>query len=549
MTKRILDTIIVVASVFAIITAVVIAGVLNRYFTQRLEEEIITEARLIGRGAEESKVAYFSTASIGNLHVTWIDTDGSVKYDSNMQYDKNYFTDKAFTRAKGFGEYKKSEYSFKNACTEMKYSFRLKDGSVIMVSDVKFSLREQFLDILRSLMIGMVILAFAALVIANLVSRRIVRPINNIDLEDPKIDKSLPELSPLLNRLRTQNQKIANQMYELRQSREQFIQITENMSEGLIVTDVKLNVLSSNSSALRLIGAEFYTEGKSVFSLNNSESFRRCLQNAAGGVHSETVLHTYDGDREIIASPVNGANTINGIVILIMDVTEKQQLETMRREFTSNVSHELKTPLTTIYGFSDLLANGMVKPEDVTKLGDNIRREAERLITLIKDIVSLSKLDENSVPAEKADVDLYDLAQEVVARLVPNASKKNITGSVTGEHIVYNGNRTILDEIIYNLSDNAIKYGVENGTYEVKISHIPKKVFITVTDDGVGIPQQSVGRIFERFYRVDKSRSRKVNGTGLGLSIVKHGVMYHGGEIRCESKPDKGSVFTVELPV
>ena len=465
MTKRILDTIIVVASVFAIITAVVIAGVLNRYFTQRLEEEIITEARLIGRGAEESKVAYFSTASIGNLHVTWIDTDGSVKYDSNMQYDKNYFTDKAFTRAKGFGEYKKSEYSFKNACTEMKYSFRLKDGSVIMVSDVKFSLREQFLDILRSLMIGMVILAFAALVIANLVSRRIVRPINNIDLEDPKIDKSLPELSPLLNRLRTQNQKIANQMYELRQSREQFIQITENMSEGLIVTDVKLNVLSSNSSALRLIGAEFYTEGKSVFSLNNSESFRRCLQNAAGGVHSETVLHTYDGDREIIASPVNGANTINGIVILIMDVTEKQQLETMRREFTSN------------------------------------------------------------------------------------ASKKNITGSVTGEHIVYNGNRTILDEIIYNLSDNAIKYGVENGTYEVKISHIPKKVFITVTDDGVGIPQQSVGRIFERFYRVDKSRSRKVNGTGLGLSIVKHGVMYHGGEIRCESKPDKGSVFTVELPV
>ena len=549
MTKRILDTIIIVASIFAFITAVVIAMILNSYFMARLEEETIAEARLIGRGAETSEISYFNTTAIRNMHITWIDTDGSVKYDTNMEYDKNYFTDKAFRKAKSFGEYRSSEYSFKKATSTLEYSFRLKDGSVIMVSDVRFSLKEQFVDILRSLMIGMVVLALAALIIANLVARRIVRPINSIDLDDPKIDSSLSELSPLLEKLHTQNQKISNQMYELRRNREQFLQITENMSEGIIVTDIKLNVLASNSSALRLIGAEFYTEGRSVFALNNSESFRRCLQDAAGGIHSETVLHTPEGDREVIASPSNGAITINGIVVLIMDVTEKQQLETMRREFTSNVSHELKTPLTTIYGFSDLLANGMVKSEDVPKLGENIRREAERLITLIKDIVALSKLDENSVPAEKEDVDLYELAEEVISRLSTNAEKKKITASVTGEHIVYNGSRTILDEIIYNLCDNAIKYGVENGTLDVKISHIPKKVFITVSDNGVGIPQQSVGRIFERFYRVDKSRSRKVNGTGLGLSIVKHGVMYHGGEIRCESTLDKGSVFTVELPV
>lgn len=232
-----------------------------------------------------------------------------------------------------------------------------------------------------------------------------------------------------------------------------------------------------------------------------------------------------------------------------MDVTEKQELETMRREFTSNVSHELKTPLTTIYGIADMLANGMVQHDDVAQFGGNIRSEAERLINLINDIVSLSKLDENEAPRENENVELYGLAEEVLERLKMSAEEKRVVTSLTGDRVSLMGSRTILSEVLYNLCDNAVKYNVEGGKLDVKISHVPQMAIITVSDTGMGIPKQHIGRIFERFYRVDKSRSRRIKGTGLGLSIVKHGVMYHNGNIHVESEAGKGTVFTVELPI
>ena len=433
--------------------------------------------------------------------------------------------------------------------SSLNYSLRLNDGSVIRVSDLHLSWQDQLISIVPSIAAFLAAAAAASFIVANIVSRRIVKPVNNIDLDDPDIKGSIPELRPMLERIRDQNRKVARQMDELRSSREQFTHITESMSEGLIVADAKLNVLSCNSAAIRLLGNEDGGEGRSVYALNNTEAFRRCIQNAAGGVHSDIVISTPTGECEVIASPANGTNTINGIVIFVMDVTEKQQLEIMRREFTSNVSHELKTPLTTIYGISDLLANGMAKPEDAAKLGGDIRNEAERLIALINDIVALSKLDENSVPAEKEDIDLYELAQEVIDRLAVSAAEKNVTATLSGSHIVYNGSRTVLSEVLYNLCDNAVKYNSEGGSYAVRVSHTPKRVFITVSDTGCGIPQQHIGRIFERFYRVDKSRSQKVKGTGLGLSIVKHGVMFHGGIVRCESPAGKGTIFTVELPI
>ncbi|MDE6780651.1 MAG: histidine kinase, partial [Ruminococcus sp.] len=286
----------------------------------------------------------------------------------------------------------------------------------------------------------------------------------------------------------------------------------------------------------------------SIYLLNNSETFRYCIQNAMGGRNSSCILNTPDGDREIIASPSNATDTVNGIVVFIFDVTEKQKLETMRREFTSNVSHELRTPLTTIYGISDMLSNGIVKPEDVGHFGQNIRSEAERLIILINDIVALSKLDENSVPRDDTETDLYDLAETVLDRLHHNAEKKNIEMHLNGEHVRITGNKTVLEEIIYNLCDNAIKYNKTFGRVDVKISHIPTKILVTVSDTGMGIPSEHINRIFERFYRVDKSHSRQINGTGLGLSIVKHGVMYHNGTIRVESTVGQGSVFIVEFP-
>lgn len=378
-------------------------------------------------------------------------------------------------------------------------------------------------------------------------SRKIIRPLVEVNPDDPKINYS--EINPLINKIRIQKGKIRRQSNEVKSGREQLSLITENMTEGIVIADPRTNILSCNSGALKLLSAENVKTGDSIYLLNDSDIFRHCIQDAMGGRNSCCILNTSDGDREIIASPSNITDTINGIVVFIFDATEKQQLETMRREFTSNVSHELKTPLTTIYGISDMLANGIVKPEDVGQFGKNIRSEAERLIILINDIVSLSKLDENSVPHENSRIDLYDLAGEVIERLSRNASDKNIQLILSGEHIDFTGNRTVLDEIIYNLCDNAIKYNRDSGHVEVKISHIPTKILITVSDDGMGIPSEHINRIFERFYRVDKSHSRQINGTGLGLSIVKHGVIYHNGTIRVESTVGKGSVFTVEFPI
>jgi two-component system phosphate regulon sensor histidine kinase PhoR len=398
------------------------------------------------------------------------------------------------------------------------------------------------------LLILAAVVLFSALS-ATGVSRSIVRPINNIDLDHPVSRRSYKELAPLLEKLRSQNIKVSRQMDELQSSREQFSLMTESMTEGLIIADPKLMVLACNSSALKLLGAGSFTKRQSIYALNNSDVFRRCLLDALGGRRSECILRTGEGQREVIASPANSTDMVCGLVVFIMDVTEKQELETMRREFTSNVSHELKTPLTTIYGIADMLANGMVKQEDVPQFGDNIRSEAERLINLIGDIVSLSKLDEDSAPRDNENVELYALAAEVLDRLKLSAEEKGVTAVLSGEKVSVYGSRTILGEVLYNLCDNAIKYNVSGGRLDVKTAHVPRRAIITVSDTGMGIPQEHIGRIFERFYRVDKSRSRRIKGTGLGLSIVKHGVMYHNGTVRVDSEPGKGTVFTVELPV
>lgn len=392
-----------------------------------------------------------------------------------------------------------------------------------------------------------VIAVLISVIFALRLSRKITRPLIEVNPDDPKINYS--EINPLIKKIHTQKGKISRQKHEVRSGREQLSLITENMNEGIVIADMRNNILSCNSGALKLLGVQNVSEGQSIYLLNDSEIFRHCIQNAMGGRNSSCILQTSDGDREIIASPSNTTDTVNGIVVFIFDVTEKQQLETMRREFTSNVSHELKTPLTTIYGISDMLANGIVRSEDVGQFGQNIRSEAERLIILINDIVSLSKLDENSVLHDDVETDLYELAEKVIDRLQHSASKKDIHLSLSGEHVNIIGNRTVLDEIIYNLCDNAIKYNKNAGRVDVKISHVPTKILVTVSDTGMGIPPEHINRIFERFYRVDKSHSRQINGTGLGLSIVKHGVIYHNGTIHVESTVGKGSVFTVEFPI
>lgn len=391
------------------------------------------------------------------------------------------------------------------------------------------------------------IILFTA-IFSLIAAAKIVRPIKDIDLSQPHFHKSYKELTPLLEQLHKQNGRVNRYMTKLTDSREQFSLITENMNDGIVIADSKTTILSCNSAAYTLMGVEPVFEGQSIYALSNDEPFRRCIQDAMGGRRSELIIKTENGDRKIIASPADITETLNGVVVFILDVTEEQALEKMRREFTSNVSHELKTPLTTIYGISDMLANNMVKAENVAEFGGNIRREADRLISLINDIVSLSRLDESDAPRQWEEVELYSLAEEIIGRLARTAEEKSVTAELIGEQVTIFGDSTILSEVLYNLCENAIKYNKEGGSYTVRISHIPMKAVITVTDTGIGIPDEHIDRIFERFYRVDKSRSQKIKGTGLGLSIVKHGVAYHKGTVRCVNS-ENGTVFIVELPV
>ncbi|MCR5016155.1 MAG: PAS domain S-box protein [Ruminococcus sp.] len=552
MTKKIFLSIITVS--FLAVTAAIflLTGVSYRYAADTSAEHLRQSCTMIASAVEQSGGRYLDETDFGELRVTWISAKGRVIFDS--QHDPVQLDDHSDRQEVGeamrSGEGESARYSDTLMTRTVNHARRLSDGSVIRVSAEQRSFPALLLKNLQPLAVMLTALALCSFGLAILISRHIVRPINNIDLDHPKTEKSYKELAPLLKKLRKQNGRINRQMIELRQSREQFSLTTESMSEGLIVADQKANILTSNTSAYTLLGAEKHDSDHTVFSLCRTEQFRRCIQNAMGGRRSECLISTDGGERKVIASPANSHDTVNGIVVFILDVTEQQQLETMRREFTSNVSHELKTPLTTIYGISDMLANGMVKPEDVPALSGDIRHEADRLITLINDIVSLSKLDEEEgAPRQDEEVDLYELAEDVISRLRMSAEEKHVTAELTGDHVTVLGSRTILDEVIYNLCDNAIKYNNEGGSFSVKVSHIPMKAIVTVSDTGAGIPEAHLGRIFERFYRVDKSRSRKIKGTGLGLSIVKHGVSYHGGTVRVDSTVGKGTAFTVELPI
>lgn len=551
MTRKIIQSIILISTVSVLFASFIVMILINRFFYKKIETELHSEAELISNGIEFGGADYLERNNFNDIRVLWIAKDGEILFDSEKSAAdyENIADSQEIEEAFEKGRSSSSRKLINVSQTVLIYAMRLDDGTVIRVSDIHLSFLAQLAGIIKPLLMFLIIAAALSIMIADKVSRKIVQPINNIDLDHPKIEANYPELAPLLNKLRVQNGRVNRQMEELRQSREQFSLITESMSEGIIIADQKLGILASNSGALALLEAEPVKEGQSIYSLNNSEIFRRCIQDAAGGRNSECVLKTGNGDREIIASPAKIGNVVNGIVVIIMDVTQKQELENMRKEFTSNVSHELKTPLTTIYGISDMLAGGLVKAEDTAQFGEKIKNEANRLITLINDIMSLSKLDEAAGFEQMEEVDIYELASEVLSRLERAALEKNISTKLVGKHIIYFGNRTILEEIIYNLCDNAVKYNFEGGRIEVKISHMPKTVFITVSDTGMGIPSQHTDRIFERFYRVDKSRSRKINGTGLGLSIVKHGAIYHGGTVRVESVAGKGSVFTVELPI
>ncbi len=482
--------------------------------------------------------------------ITYIDADGTVLYDNKADIStmENHLNREEVVAAKNSGTGTAVRISYTVSEMSVYCARVIGYGCVVRVSGTMDTVFARMAGMWWEILLVIIATALVSVGVAALVARVIVKPINSIDLKNPDISESYGEIAPLLHRITEQNHEIDLKIAELTRSRKEFSLITENMSEGFIITDSRTEVLSYNTAALDILGSGFTGGSRSVLVLNRSEAFRNAVESALNGKRCEANLNISEKIYQVIATPVMTDGTVSGAVIIILDVTEKESREELRREFTSNVSHELKTPLTTIYGISDMLVGGIVKPEDVTGFAKNIRDEAGRLITLIQDIIKLSQLDENTFTDRAEKTDLLAVAEIAAERLAPAAEKKHVTISVTGEKAEYTGITSVLEEIVYNLIDNAVKYNKQGGRADVDVRSDEDNVVITVSDTGIGIPAESIDRIFERFYRVDKSHSRTIGGTGLGLSIVKHGVLLHGGTISVKSTEGCGTTFTLTLP-
>ena len=550
MTKRIFRSILGVSLAVLLASLVLIVGVLHGYFQDRVSGELESLAEYIAHGVEENGTDYLTEDLPGSYRITWVDADGTVLFDNRQDPEEmgNHAQREEIREALILGKGHAVRYSDTLSQQTLYAAQRLADGTVLRVSSAQYSVWVLVLQALQPVALMMLLAFILAMALASRVARQLVEPINAIDLNDPAGSETYEELTPLLSKLRSQQRQIQRQMRDLKRRQEEFTAITENMSEGFLVIDQETRVLTYNSAVLRLLYAQVPTEeGESVYALNREAGFRRCVEEALAGRRCEQLLEKDDDCRQIIASPVEQDGQIAGAVLVILDVTEKEQRERLRREFTANVSHELKTPLQSIIGSAELLENGLVKPEDQPRFLNRIHQEADRLVALINDILRLSQLDEGgALPHEQVSV--LELAQEAARSLTAQAAAQAVHISVTGTAGTVFGVRRLLYEIARNLCENAVKYNVPGGSVTVEVAETDRDVALLVRDTGIGIPEGDQSRVFERFYRVDKSHSRAIGGTGLGLSIVKHAVAYHHGTLRLESQPGKGTVITVTLP-
>lgn len=559
MTKRIFGGAFIVSLVAIISAVAMVLGVAytkeQQLFKRQLEQQAMLLAATMENTSPDDDVESLCKLS-HDIHgtfenrITYIGQDGTVLFDNEADPAtmENHLGREEVVAAKqsGTGTAIRESYTMSEMTV---YCARVIGyGCIVRVAGTMDTVAARIAGMWWEVLLVVITAAMVSLGVAAIVARVVVKPINSIDLKNPDIGESYSEIAPLLHRISEQNHEIDQQIAELTRSRKEFSLITENMSEGFIIIDSRTKVLSYNTAALKILGSDFTGSSRSVLVLNRSEAFRSAVEDALAGKRSETDLTLSEKIYQVIATPAFTGSSVTGAVMIILDITEKEAREELRREFTSNVSHELKTPLTTIYGISDMLVGGIVKPEDIPGFAKNIRDEAGRMITLIQDILKLSQLDENTFSDQRERVDLYELAQSAAERLRPQADEKHVTISVTGERSEFTGIATVLEEMIYNLIDNAVKYNKQGGRADVDVRSSGDDIVVTVSDTGIGVPADSIDRIFERFYRADKSHSRKIGGTGLGLSIVKHGVSLHGGSITVKSSEGSGTTFTMALP-
>ena len=549
MTKKIFQSILLVAGCVLLASLLIIMGFLYDYFGGVEENQLRDELSLAAAAVEDGGTDYLSQLTADRCRLTWIAADGSVLYDTktNAESLENHALRAEVSQALATGTGESTRYSSTLMEKTMYYAQRLDDGTVLRISISRATVGMIAVGMIQPLLIVLIVALILSGVLAKRLSRRIVDPLNSLDLEHPLDNDAYEEVSPLLKRIHRQHVEIQTQLRELREKTDEFTQITGSMREGLVLLDEHGSILSINAAAQALFGADAQCVGRDFLTIERSHEISAAIQAAAADGHSEVRAERAGRVYQFDISRITSDGKFLGTVILAFDITEQEFAERNRREFTANVSHELKTPLQGIIGSAELIENGMVKSEDLPRFVGHIHAEAACLVTLIDDIIRLSQLDEgDAMPTEP--VDLLAVSQEAAENLHDAAAARNVTVSVQGEPTVIPGVRRLLYEIVYNLCDNAIKYNRDGGRVDVTVAADAGGSSITVADTGIGIALEHQGRVFERFYRVDKSHSKASGGTGLGLSIVKHAVQYHHGRIELESTPGTGTTIRVVFP-
>lgn len=560
MTKKIFKSILSVALVILLSSLVMIIGVLYDYFRGVQKNQLRTELAFAAEGVEDSGVSYLEGLNDDSCRITLVGEDGTVLYDSVESAEKmgNHADREEIKEAREYGTGEASRYSSTLTEQTIYISKLLSDGSVLRVSVSHATVPALVFGMLQPLIVVLLLAFILSSVLAHRLSEKIVEPLSAIDLDKPLENNTYDELAPVLSHIEKQHRQIARQMYDLDRSRSEFEAVTHNMKEGLVLTSEKGEIISINPSAASFFlgvkpdSAEFYEHekgciGKDFLTLDRSRETHELIERAQANGEAESRVSRWGREYQLNASRVLSDGKFTGIVLLIFDVTDKVFAERNRREFTANVSHELKTPLQSIMGSAELIENGLVKPEDMKDFSDRIYKEAARLLTLIEDIIRLSQLDEN-VELAWENLDIAKMASDTAALLRDTAEKKNVKINLDCEPTEIYGVRQLYSEIIYNLCENAIKYNKDGGSVTVSVHPKNGGIELTVSDTGIGIPPEHRSRVFERFYRVDKSHSKATGGTGLGLSIVKHAVQYLGGQIDLTSRVGEGTKITVFFP-
>lgn len=550
MTKKIFQSILLVAGAVLLASLLIIMGFLYDYFGGVEENQLRDELSLAAAAVEDGGTDYLSQLTADRCRLTWIAADGSVLYDTRTDAEslENHASRAEVSQALATGTGESTRYSSTLMEKTMYYAQRLADGTVLRISISRATVGMIAVGMIQPLLIVLIVALILSGLLARRLSRRIVDPLNSLDLEHPLDNDAYEELSPLLKRIHRQHVEIQTQLRELHERTDEFTQVTGSMREGLVLLDEHGDILSINAAAQALFGADAQCVGRDFLTIERSHEISAAIQAAVADGHSEVRAERAGRVYQFDISRITSDGKFLGTVILAFDITEQEFAERNRREFTANVSHELKTPLQGIIGSAELIENGMVKPDDLPRFVGHIHAEAARLVTLIDDIIRLSQLDEgDAMPTEP--VDLLAVSQEAAENLQDAAAARGVTVGVTGQPVVIPGVRRLIYEIVYNLCDNAIKYNRPDGSVRIHVESRAQDAVVSVLDTGIGIASEHQSRIFERFYRVDKSHSKASGGTGLGLSIVKHAAMYHGGKVELESQVGSGTEIRVTLPL